>query len=94
MTFPSKYINNKPVKFLVFYIPIILISYFGITQYFNTITEHEAHIALNSELDELSIKKVILSDFYTTLVEDINLLTWDYSHMDYMGTPNLLQTKL
>jgi PAS domain S-box-containing protein len=94
MTFPSKYINNKPVKFLVFYIPIILISYFGITQYFNTITEHEAHIALNSELDELSIKKVILSDFYTTLVEDINLLTWEYSHMDYMGTPNLLQTQV
>lgn len=94
MTPYPKYIHNKFVKFLVFYIPVILISYFGITQYFNTITENEANIVLNSELDELSIKKVILSDFFTTLVEDINLLTWEYSNIAYVGTPNLLQTQV
>ncbi|WP_161636238.1 PAS domain S-box protein [Saccharicrinis fermentans] len=58
----------------------MLICYLGVSHYYNTILNNETKIALHSELDELSIKKIIINDFYTRLVEDINLLTWQHSN--------------
>jgi len=67
-------------KFLIAFIPIIAFSYFSINYYHNTLLQKEASIIINAELNELQIKKIILDDFFTSLVEDINILSSDYNY--------------
>ncbi len=67
-------------RFLIIYIPLLILSYWGVTYYYNSILKNESEIVINSELDELKIKKIILTDFFSSLAEDIDLLTWEYEH--------------
>ncbi|WP_185957602.1 PAS domain S-box protein [Saccharicrinis carchari] len=75
-------------RFFLIYIPIILVCYFGIFHYYDTLLENKAEITLNSELNELKVKKIIIDDFFTALVEDIDLLSWEYTNANFSQVKN------
>ncbi|WP_405604849.1 PAS domain S-box protein [Polaribacter sp. Asnod1-A03] len=69
-----KFVNLKSL--LLFFIPIIIISYFGINHYYHVITQNELEIIKTGAANDLNAKTLLINDMYKSLATDIDIIHW------------------
>ncbi|QVY66390.1 ATP-binding protein [Polaribacter sp. Q13] len=86
-----KFINIK--KLFLFLIPLSLISYLIIHNYYRIITENQLEIIKNGAVNDLNSKGIIINDMYRSLATDIDLIHWEFSK-DFAGDNQPKKEKL
>lgn len=71
-----KFINIK--KLLLFFIPLVALSYLAIDHYYHIITKNELEIIKNGAVNDLDTKGIFINDVYKYLATDIDIIQWEY----------------
>ncbi|MGJ8743235.1 ATP-binding protein [Polaribacter sp.] len=82
-----KFINIK--KLFLFFIPLAVISYLLIHNYYKIITENQLEIIKNGAANDLNAKEIVINDMYKYLAADIDIIQWQFNKDFKEGTqPN------
>ncbi|MGJ8760729.1 MAG: sensor histidine kinase [Polaribacter sp.] len=71
-----KFIQIK--KLLLFFIPLSVITYLVIDNYYTIITENQLEIIKNGAANDLNSKGILINDMYKYLAKDIDIIDWEY----------------
>lgn len=72
-----KFIKIK--NLLLFSIPLVVLSYLGVDNYYDIITENQVEIIKNGAVNDLNLKGVLINDMYKYLSTDIDIIHWDFN---------------
>ena len=69
----------KTNKLLLFFIPLVLVTYLGIDNYYKIITQNELEIIKNSAENDLNAKGILINEIYKYLATDIDIIDWQFN---------------